>query len=267
MTSLSLLKLWNCKLQLRLSLSCQSVKFPSVSLENTLAMATHDPEKSFASPAPEIASQDLEKFAHLPASQSPHLPGIEDITPSPVSSAHFDDNYELYKNAKDIEADEAELKRVLRKIDFRIIPILFVTYMLQYLDKNSINFSSVYGLQKGTHLVGQDYSWLGMCSSFLYLARRDVGKKQIGSQGSLGEFLSLHNLRNFGSFLLTVPPRFNILLRLPHLSIPLRLPSPTPPNWQIPFPRDHSLGCHPHLHPCVCLLRWHSHQPIPPRRH
>jgi hypothetical protein len=36
---------------------------------------------------------------------------------------------------------------------------------LQYLDKNSINFSSVYGLQKGTHLKGQDYSWLGIYPS------------------------------------------------------------------------------------------------------
>jgi len=56
---------------------------------------------------------------------------------------------------------------MLRKIDLRIIPILFFTYMLQYQDKNSINFSSVYGLQKGTHLKGQDYSWLGTCTPLI----------------------------------------------------------------------------------------------------
>lgn len=33
---------------------------------------------------------------------------------------------------------------------------------MQYLDKNSINFASVYGLKQGTHLKGQDYSWLSM---------------------------------------------------------------------------------------------------------
>ena len=74
---------------------------------------------------------------------------------------HVDDNYELYKNGKGVETDPAEFKRVLRKIDLRIMPILFITYMLQYLDKNSINFSGVYRLQKGTHLVRQDYSWIG----------------------------------------------------------------------------------------------------------
>lgn len=79
---------------------------------------------------------------------------------SPVSSTNIDDNYELYKSARDSEIDPIEAKRVLRKIDKRILPILFFTYMLQYLDKNSINFASVYGLQKGTGLTGNDYSWL-----------------------------------------------------------------------------------------------------------
>jgi hypothetical protein len=42
------------------------------------------------------------------------------------------------------------------------MPILFCTYMLSYLDKNSINFASVYRLAKGTHLHSQDYSLLGI---------------------------------------------------------------------------------------------------------
>lgn len=84
---------------------------------------------------------------------------------SPVSATHLDDSYETYKNGRDIQADPAEIKRVLRKIDVRVIPILFFTYMLQYLDKNSINFASVYGLRKGPNslnLQGQEFSWLGM---------------------------------------------------------------------------------------------------------
>lgn len=107
-----------------------------------------------------MASQDPEKAAleHPATSQSPSL-NPDDI--SPTHADYQDENYELYKNSREVEYDAAEAKRVLRKVDFRIIPILFVTYMLQYLDKNSLNFASVYGLQKGTHLHGQDYSWLG----------------------------------------------------------------------------------------------------------
>jgi hypothetical protein len=106
-----------------------------------------------------MASQDPEKAVHLPDSD-PH--GLDQLSISSLAQNHRDDNYELYKTARDLEVDPAEIKRVLRKIDYRIIPILFFTYMLQYLDKNSINFASVYGLKEGTRLTGQDYSWLGM---------------------------------------------------------------------------------------------------------
>jgi hypothetical protein len=112
-------------------------------------MASPDPEKDITT-AP----------VQLGAGAGAEAQGPDEISPA-TSSTHLDDNYALYKSSKDITASPDEYKRVLRKIDYRIIPILFVTYMLQYLDKNSINFSSVYGLQKGTHLRGQDYSWLG----------------------------------------------------------------------------------------------------------
>ena len=90
------------------------------------------------------------------------------LSPSPVSeklsssatASDLDDNYDLYKRQDGAGYDAAEAKRVLRKIDLRIVPVLFTIYLLQYLDKNGINYAAVYGLEKGTHLTGQDYSWL-----------------------------------------------------------------------------------------------------------
>ena len=110
------------------------------------------------------SSEDPEKLA---SPLSPTLSSHANYDISPTSARYQDDNYSLFKQARDLETDPAELKRVLRKIDLRIIPILFITYLLQYLDKNSINFSSVYGLQAGTNLHGQDYSWLGIANSSL----------------------------------------------------------------------------------------------------
>jgi hypothetical protein len=72
----------------------------------------------------------------------------------------LDDNYEIYKKQQDVVYDEGEVKRVLKKIDYRIVPILFMSYLLQYLDKNALNFASVYGLKAGTHINGSQYSWL-----------------------------------------------------------------------------------------------------------
>lgn len=83
-------------------------------------------------------------------------------TPSaPSSVVNLDDTYDVYKRSGDIDITDTEAKAVLRKIDRRIVPVLFFIYMLQYLDKNAINFASVFGLNKGTHMTGQDYSWLG----------------------------------------------------------------------------------------------------------
>lgn len=69
---------------------------------------------------------------------------VYDIEPAVASGdsstkdSALDDSYDVYKRNQGIEYDEAEAKRVLRKIDYRIVPVLFVTYMLQYLDKVSI---------------------------------------------------------------------------------------------------------------------------------
>ena len=81
--------------------------------------------------------------------------------PSSETSSQLDDTYEAYKNNQETNVDPVEAKRTLRKIDLRIVPILFFTYLLQYLDKNGINYASAFGLQEGTNLKGQDYSLLG----------------------------------------------------------------------------------------------------------
>ncbi|KAK4574787.1 hypothetical protein LTR86_001629 [Recurvomyces mirabilis] len=70
------------------------------------------------------------------------------------SSSELDETYHLYKQEDAANLDPDEAKRVLHKIDWHLIPLMMGTYMLQYLDKSSINFSSVFGLQKGTHLHG-----------------------------------------------------------------------------------------------------------------
>lgn len=74
---------------------------------------------------------------------------------SPTSSTAVDDNYDLYRRHAGKVLDPQEAKKVLRKIDRRVVPILFLIYLLQYLDKNGINYASAFGLEDGTHLTGQ----------------------------------------------------------------------------------------------------------------
>ncbi|KAK1625536.1 major facilitator superfamily domain-containing protein [Colletotrichum phormii] len=47
-----------------------------------------------------------------------------------------------------------------RKLDRVLMPLMAFVYFFQYLDKQSINYGSVFGLRKDLHLTGQDFSWI-----------------------------------------------------------------------------------------------------------
>ncbi|KAL4927974.1 major facilitator superfamily domain-containing protein [Aspergillus undulatus] len=61
------------------------------------------------------------------------------------------------------------LSKVLRKIDRRLIPLLFTTHMLSFMDKTILSSASVFGLIEDTLLVGQQYSWVSSIFYFGYL--------------------------------------------------------------------------------------------------
>ena len=57
-----------------------------------------------------------------------------------------------------ILADSAATKRLVRKIDFTIVPCMIAVYFLQYLDKTTISYAAIMGMRSDTHLHGQEYS-------------------------------------------------------------------------------------------------------------
>ncbi|KAJ5793895.1 hypothetical protein N7457_000494 [Penicillium paradoxum] len=65
--------------------------------------------------------------------------------------------------------NHAIAKRVLRKIDRRLVPLLFTTYMFNFVDKTILSSASVFGLSDDTGLVGQEYSWVSSVFYFGYL--------------------------------------------------------------------------------------------------
>ena len=56
------------------------------------------------------------------------------------------------------DLDPEAAKSVLPKIDMYTLLILCITYGLQFLDKTTMGYSSVFGIILDNHLVGQDYS-------------------------------------------------------------------------------------------------------------
>ena len=56
-----------------------------------------------------------------------------------------------------VEDPELE-KRILRKVDMRLLPPLWIMYVLNYLDRNNIGNAKTAGMQKDLKLSSSDYS-------------------------------------------------------------------------------------------------------------
>ncbi|KAI9816005.1 MAG: hypothetical protein M1827_001997 [Pycnora praestabilis] len=69
---------------------------------------------------------------------------------------------EIAEEGAAILEDPVRLKKLVRKIDLTIAPLLAAVYFLQFLDKTTLSYTAVMGIRTDTHLVGQNYSDLSM---------------------------------------------------------------------------------------------------------
>ncbi|KAL6249305.1 hypothetical protein RBB50_003158 [Rhinocladiella similis] len=60
----------------------------------------------------------------------------------------------------------AEERRLVRKIDLHLMPVMFLLYLFQYLDKTSLGYTAIMGILEDTKLSGSQYAWV---SSFFYV--------------------------------------------------------------------------------------------------
>ncbi|KAK8199266.1 putative MFS allantoate transporter [Phyllosticta capitalensis] len=66
--------------------------------------------------------------------------------------------------------DPAEEKRLVRKIDFRILPYIAVCYAFFYIDKTTLSYAAIFGIKEDLDLVGTRYNWLSSIFYFGFLA-------------------------------------------------------------------------------------------------
>lgn len=67
------------------------------------------------------------------------------------------------------KATPEDFKRLRRRVDLRVLPLLIVTYSLQNVDKSTLSSAAAFTLQTDLHLVGKQYSWLSSLFYFGYL--------------------------------------------------------------------------------------------------
>ncbi|KAI0402297.1 MFS general substrate transporter [Xylaria palmicola] len=67
------------------------------------------------------------------------------------------------------EVDDEAARRIVRRIDLRIMPLLFLTSMLNFTDKAILSSAAVFGLRADTHLRGAQYAWAASAFYLGYL--------------------------------------------------------------------------------------------------
>lgn len=70
---------------------------------------------------------------------------------------------------------EEDNKRILRKTDLNVLPLLVWVYFLQILDKSVIGYSAVFGLRENAGLVGNQYSTIGSIGYYAQLGAQPFG--------------------------------------------------------------------------------------------
>lgn len=70
---------------------------------------------------------------------------------------------------QELLADKELNKRLVRKIDLILLPLLAGTYVLQYIDKSALAYSAVFDILTDTNTSLYQYSWLGSIFYFAYL--------------------------------------------------------------------------------------------------
>jgi hypothetical protein len=140
-----------------------------------------------------------------------HTADSPDFQISDEKRVHGDIALDFMQNAASGEEavviDKATTARVLRKIDLILLPIMAyvfllfpytnhtdmnsdsITEMLQFLDKSTLSYAAIFGLQKDTGLVGTDYSWL---TSIFYLGKCGVTRTFLRSVLFLAIDTSIH---------------------------------------------------------------------------
>ncbi|KAI0896276.1 MFS general substrate transporter [Annulohypoxylon nitens] len=81
---------------------------------------------------------------------------------------------EMYQEAlqrypDDAAIDEESEKKLKRKLDKRILPLLGICYFFYYVDKTTLSYAAIFGIQSDLHLKGSEYSWLSSIFYFGWL--------------------------------------------------------------------------------------------------
>ncbi|KAJ4397822.1 hypothetical protein N0V93_002059 [Gnomoniopsis smithogilvyi] len=128
--------------------------------------------------APENAETSLEKKASIEKTgmdDSVSISKVKSVTVGEIVSLDASEVFLREHNFHDdylteLLADEPLNKRLVRKIDLIILPLLAGTYVLQYIDKQAMSYAAVFDLLTSTGITLDQYGWFTSIFYFAYLS-------------------------------------------------------------------------------------------------
>ncbi|PYH48137.1 putative MFS allantoate transporter [Aspergillus saccharolyticus JOP 1030-1] len=77
---------------------------------------------------------------------------------------------ESVANGSSTEFSAETERKLVRKIDLMILPIMLVAYMMSFMDKQMLSYAAIMGIMQDLGLTGSEYSWSSAIFYFGYLA-------------------------------------------------------------------------------------------------
>ena len=96
-------------------------------------------------------------------------PGLElDTEKHPEASASVHEEKDAAAHLVSPPTEEEE-RRVISKLDWHLMPIIFIIYMLSVLDRSNLGNAYLAGLAQDVDLSGYNYNWLGTAFYIAYI--------------------------------------------------------------------------------------------------
>jgi len=111
--------------------------------------------------------------SHDSPGSDPEKPSIRHHDFSPKSNIskkksadhrHHDPNWD----GTDVDFSNIDEKKVLRKMDLHILPMLALLYLLSFLDRGNIGNAKIEGLTETLNMTGPEYNWCLTVFFFTY---------------------------------------------------------------------------------------------------
>lgn len=110
-------------------------------------------------------SGEKPSIAHIDPGETPH--NAKDSEGHHIPFPHKD-KHDPEWDGSDVDFSHINTKKVLSKMDIRLIPNLALLYLLSFLDRGNIGNARIQGLNEDLGLTGAQYNWCLTVFFFTY---------------------------------------------------------------------------------------------------